>query len=171
MEFTKWGGARHWHYALDELGSDVFGTWFTGPPGLLLQRGDEPPIQEANGFVKLVPVAGEWIALWRAGGDVAIYVDVTDTPRRVCDRIEAIDLDLDVIALRDGRVFIDDVDEFEDHRIVLGYPTEVVASARATAAWLLEHVEAKTPPFDETGRLWLAKAATRWTGASESDIR
>jgi len=162
MEFTKWGGTRHWRYELEELGADAYGTWFAGRPGTALQRGDEPPIFELHGFVTLVPVIGDWIAIWRSVGDLAIYVDVTDTPRRRGSRIDAVDLDLDVVAFRDGRVEIIDVDEFEDHRITLGYPAQIAASAQATAMWLLDQIPLRTPPFDDTGPSWLAKAAATW---------
>ncbi|HEX3828334.1 MAG TPA: DUF402 domain-containing protein [Sporichthyaceae bacterium] len=63
--------------------------------------------------MQLVPAVGDWIATWRATHEVMIYVDVTDAPRRDRDAIRAIDLDLDVLYWRDGRVTIDDEDEFE----------------------------------------------------------
>jgi hypothetical protein len=162
MEFTKWGGTRHWHYELEELGADVYGKWFSGRPGTALQRGEDPPILELDGFVKLVPASGDWIAIWRSAGDIAIYVDVTNTPQTSGSRIEAIDLDLDVVAFRDGRVEVIDVDEFDEHRLTLGYPAQIVAGALATATWLSEHISMNTPPFDGTGPSWLANATATW---------
>lgn len=40
-----------------------------------------------------------------------------------------IDLDLDVVRWLDGSVEIIDVEEFEEHRVALDYPGELVAGA------------------------------------------
>ena len=44
------------------------------------------------------------------------------------------DLDLDVIRTGDGTVFVDDEDEFAEHRVSLAYPERWVDQARVTAA-------------------------------------
>ena len=52
-------------------------------------------------------------------------------------RATCVDLDLDVIQRFDGGVFVDDEDEFAEHRTRYGYPAELVAEAervRATAS-------------------------------------
>jgi uncharacterized protein len=167
VEYTKWGGARHWHFAVHELGIDDHGTWFSAPPGTVTQRGDEPPTVEANGFVMLVPdgpdvEVRDWIAFWYRGGRVAIYVDVTDTPRYDGRVVSATDLDLDVVATRDGGVEIVDVDEFDEHRVVLGYPPEVVGNALSTADWLFDRIRAEVSPFDASGWTWLERATKDW---------
>jgi uncharacterized protein len=167
IEYTKWGGARHWHFAVNELGVDEHGTWFSGPPGGLSQRGEEPPIVEVDGFVILVPngpsvAINDWVAFWNLWDEDAIYVDVTDTPRYDGRVVSATDLDLDVIARRDGTVEIVDVDEFDERRVALGYPPEVVDKALLTADWLLGRIRDGAPPFDATGRAWLQRAAKAW---------
>jgi uncharacterized protein len=167
VEYTKWGGARHKHFAVDELGVDEHGTWFSGRPGILSQRGDEPPVVEVDGFVMLVPdgasvATNDWVAFWNLRGGVAIYVDVTDTPRYDGRVVSATDLDLDVVAWRDGAVEIIDVDEFDEHRLALGYPPEVVDKALSTADWLLDTIRAEAPPFDANGTTWLQRAAKAW---------
>src|SRR5262249_30558844 len=161
--YTKWGGSRHWHFSVDELGVDEHGSWFTGRPGSLSQRGDEPPIVEVDGFAMLVPndhsvATRDWMAFWNLLDEAAIYVDVTDTPRFDGRVVSAIDLDLDVVARRAGGVEIVDVDESHEHRVALGYPPEVVDKALWTADWLLDRVRAEVPPFDATGRTWLERA-------------
>lgn len=173
VEYTKWGGARHWHFPVDQLGADEHGTWYSGPPGIHLQRGDEPPVLELDGFVMLVPggtsvATKDWIAFWNPWDGPAIYVDVTDTPRSDGRMVSAIDLDLDVIARRDGRAELVDVDEFDEHRIALGYPQDVVDGALATADWLLDRVGCEAPPFDATGRVWLQRAAKSWPHGGET---
>jgi uncharacterized protein len=162
VEFSKWGGARHWHFDVESLGTDRHGTWFCGGPGLVLQRGEEEPILKEDGFVLLVPVEGDWIASWNSLDDVAVYVDVTDTPVLSASSLRAVDLDLDVIALRDGRVEVVDRDEFDAHQVALGYPPEVVARAEATALELEALMKTTGAPFDGTGEAWLEKAAASW---------
>ena len=50
--------------------------------------------------------------------------------------MRAVDLDLDVVEGLDREVWVDDEDEFAEHRVELGYPREVVdlaAGDRATS--------------------------------------
>lgn len=155
VEYTKWDGRRHWHFDLDHLGEDDHGLWLAARKGCRLQRGDEPPIVEQKGSVCLVPRAGDWIAYFIASGDVEIYIDVTNTPQRSDEKIEAIDMDLDVVRWRDGRVLIDDEDEFEEHRELFGYPPEAVEAARATTSLLVGHVTSRAEPFDLAAAHWL----------------
>ena len=44
--------------------------------------------------------------------------------------LRAIDLDLDVLRVPSGRVWVDDEDEFAEHRLSFGYPPELVTPAR-----------------------------------------
>lgn len=160
FQFTKWGGSIHWHFPAQELGVDEYGHWYVVPSGTMLQRGSEPPISK-DGFVVLVPQAGEWIAAWNELDAIAVYVDVTSAPRVGVGVVTAIDLDLDVVRWRDGRVEILDVDEFQSHSVSLGYPAHVVTEAEATAQHLVTLMEARVPPFDRTGTDWLAKGLAR----------
>jgi protein associated with RNAse G/E len=69
-----------------------------------------------------------------------------------------IDLDLDVVRLRrDGRVFVDDEDEFAEHQVRYGYPPEVVNKAEQAAASLLAAVSAGLEPFGTAAERWLDK--------------
>jgi hypothetical protein len=156
MRFTKWGGKRHWHYLLDPLGNDRHGWWLGGRAGIAMRRGFEEPVRQPHDFVVLVPDEGDWIANWNASGDTAIYVDVTTRPVRGSETIEAVDLDLDVIRLRDGRVHILDEDEFAEHQLRYAYPSDVITQARATTDDLVARLAATTEPFGLTGETWLA---------------
>jgi hypothetical protein len=158
MWFTKWGGKRHWRFVAEELGSDRFGWWFGSRAGTAMRRGLEEPVIVGHDFVILVPAVGRWIASWNgpAETNVAIYIDVTDEPVRHPGRVEAVDLDLDVVRLRDGSVRLLDEDEFEEHQVIYGYPPDEIAQARATADELLDMVAARREPFDRVGEAWLA---------------
>lgn len=159
VRFTKWGGHRHWRYRVEHLGTDRFGWWLGGRTGILMQRGAEEPIRQAHDFVALVPADGSWIANWNEPGDdrVAVYVDVTTPPERTADVVHAVDLDLDVVRLRDGTVEVLDEDEFAEHQIRYGYPPELIAQARATTDDLVARISARTEPFDQVGPDWLAR--------------
>jgi uncharacterized protein len=165
MEYTKWDGRLHWHIDVESLGHDSHGNWYTGRPGIWLQRGEEPPIEEVDGFVMLVPRTGDWIAFWNRLEEPSIYVDVTTTPEVHADKIAAVDLDLDLIRWRDGRVTEDDRDEFELHQRQMAYPPAVVAGAEKTARWLEAAMTARQPPFDDTGAEWLKAASRAWPSA------
>jgi len=158
MRYTKWGGKGHWRWFAEELGRDRFGWWFGSPAGTELRRGLEEPVVIGHDFVVLVPEQGRWIAAWNGPEDTrtALYIDVTDKPVRHPDRVEAVDLDLDVVRLRDGSVQLLDEDEFEEHQVLYGYPAEEIAQARATADELLAMVTARQEPFGEVGEAWLA---------------
>ena len=158
MRFTKWGGKRHWRYRLEPLGADRFGWWLGGRAGTPMRRGFEPPVTVPHPFVTLVPNDGLWIAHWNGESEpqTAVYVDVTTEPVLGPDAVEAADLDLDVVRLRDGRVQVLDEDEFEVHRTLYDYPPAVVAGARDTADTLVRVITAHEEPFGTVGPTWLA---------------
>lgn len=153
---TKWGELPHWRYQCGRLGEDAFGTWLVGPPGTRQQRADDPPIFSEGGFVQLVPRSGDWIASFNARHHIELYVDVTTTPTWRGRSVTCVDLDLDVIRRRDGRVELLDEDEFLEHQVSLGYPDALIRQARATAEWLLGAVTARREPFASAGLDWLA---------------
>ena len=80
---------------------------------------------------------------------------VTDEPRTTAAGVTAIDLDLDVIGWPDGRVVLDDADEFDLHTELFGYPDATVAAAQATADDLVAAVTARAEPFGSAWELWV----------------
>ena len=91
-----------------------------------------------------------------------------DDPERPCDvyvdiatpavwyhgesRLRAVDLDLDVIRGTTGRVWVDDEDEFAEHRVSRGYPADVVSGAMASCDRVHAAVRDREPPFDGTSQ-------------------
>jgi hypothetical protein len=146
LRYTKWGGKKHWNFRTEPLGSDRYGWWYGCPAGIPMRRGLEEPIVVDYDFIVLAPAAGGWVGSWNgpANREIEVY-------------IEAVDLDLDVVRLRDGSVRLLDEDEFEEHQILYGYPADVIAQARATANGLMEMVAARREPFGEVGDSWLAR--------------
>lgn len=145
---------------MDRIGEDEHGVWLWAPPGIEAQRGDEPPKQTSHAFAKLIPHDGWFTAIWNAAGKYEIYIDVGTPPVWTDDRVEMIDLDLDVVRYRDdGSVAVLDEDEFLEHRNTLGYPFDIVDRARATTAMLALALEQRREPFDEVGVAWLEAGA------------
>ena len=158
--FTKWGGGEHWQWWGRYLEEDEFGRWFTAPSGTRCSR---PGVSflEADPWVSLVPHGAGWVAgFYPAAKEISLYVDMT-TPARWRPlapgpegprwEVTMVDLDLDVILTREGHLFVDDEDEFEAHRALLGYPPEVVSLAEHTAREVLRAVGEGTEPFATAG--------------------
>ena len=79
-----------------------------------------------------MPAAGTavgqaWLATFHGpGGIVWTYVDMTTVPKWAGRTVRAVDLDLDVVEDLDRNVFVDDQDEFDEHRVEFSYPRDVV---------------------------------------------
>lgn len=156
VQYYKYPRTLHWRHELLRLGEDEHGVWLGGPTGTRVQKGEEEPINYPRAFVQLVTPRAWWTALFNQGHRIDVYVDITTAANwPLPDRVEMIDLDLDVIRLRDGTVYVDDEDEFEDHRVRLAYPPRMADSARATAAEVTLALEKWAPPFDGSASRWL----------------
>lgn len=154
---TKWGDRPHWEFDGVLLGCDHHGDWVGVPAGTPMSRPGSS-FTPTHDSVLLVPASGEgWLATFYARGfRVLVYVDVTTPARWDGAVLRAVDLDLDVVRDETGRVWIDDEDEFAEHRVAFGYPDDVTAAASATCADVLRRVTAHEPPFDgEAPARWL----------------
>ena len=142
---AKWGDRPHYEFEAVYLGSDEHGDWCGVAGGTLFTRpGVEwhAPVDQV--MLVPAPAAGErhWIATFHApGGPVEVYVDMTTPPEWDGAVLRAVDLDLDVVRGVTGRVWVDDEDEFAEHRVALEYPEEVVAAAIAVASAGAGHVD------------------------------
>lgn len=76
-----------------------------------------------------------------------------------------VDLDLDVVLTREGRLFVDDEDEFAEHQVLLGYPAEVIALAEQWRDTILAAVAAGEEPFASVEHDWLRRAEAAERGA------
>jgi hypothetical protein len=156
--YRKYDGRLHWHMDLGRLGADDYGTWLGAPAGSVAQRGHEQPVTFPEPYVLLIPRAGGWTMTCNAEPCwTELYLDVTTVPRwAAADRVEMVDLDLDVVRRFDGSAQILDEDEFAEHQVRYGYPPAVIGQAEQTAADLLAAVTASGEPFRQVCRAWLA---------------
>lgn len=162
IEYSKWDRRRHWHFEVTPLGDDDHGTWYAAPIGGRIQRGDEQPLR-GPGWACLVPHQGLWVAHFGVDDNprgAYVYINVTDEPQRTSDAVTAVDLDLDVVGWRDGRVDLEDGDEFERHIVHFGSPASTVSAARETAQTLLAAVSSRREPFGGAYTPWARKVVT-----------
>jgi uncharacterized protein len=155
-DIRKWPDRPHWHFRARLLGRDRYGTWlgaappvaYTGPRGAGAWR---------HHFVCVVPDHAWWMATFNGWADPTtdVYVDIATPARWFGSRLTAIDLDLDVVRLRDGRTAMLDEDEFEDHRGRYDYPPHIVQGAERSARSVLAAVRQREEPFGRVGRHWL----------------
>lgn len=158
QRYRKYDGSPHWQFETYYLGSDEFGHWLGGRPGSVCERPGLRFIADVH-WVTLIPEDDWFVATFNdQGGSMGsrIYVDLSSVPQWRGDEVRSIDLDLDVIRrFGSGEVFLDDADEFEDHRVRFGYPPELVETVRRTAEGLLVAVRDGAEPFGVVGAAWL----------------
>lgn len=163
LAFRKWDGARHWEYDALVLGTDRHGTWIGAPAGTRLARPGMAVVTEYD-HVTLLPAA-DFVASFHQDVPAApfdLYVDIATPPRWDGALVSAVDLDLDVIRDRAGRVWVDDEDEFAVHRVQLGYPDDVAQAALRSCTDVRRAVVAREPPYDgATADRWLGVLAAR----------
>jgi protein associated with RNAse G/E len=148
------------------LGEDAHGIWLGGDTDTFLRKGhsDTPKDDHERGFfadhpfVQLV-VPDAWWTLIYNGPDrpperVSHYVDIVTPPEFGEGEVRWVDLDLDVVRRGNGRLFVDDEDEFTEHIAVLGYPPMWVDRARAEAARIFLAMERGDEPFATVCRTW-----------------
>ena len=156
VQISKWGDRPHWRYDGTFLGSDEHGEWLGFPVGTRYER---PGLAFVAEFASacLVPAGGQaFLAGFNdENATHRVYVDMATPPEWVGSVLRAVDLDLDVVMLQDGTVYVDDEDEFAEHRVAYGYPPEVVAMAESSAAAVLAAVRQGRAPFDGTAARWL----------------
>ncbi|MEU0312328.1 DUF402 domain-containing protein [Nocardioides sp. NPDC006273] len=160
VEFTKWGGRPHWSFTGLYLGEDEHGEWIGHHAGTFAAKPDNSFTSELP-WLTLKPRRdpGHLITINPAGHPLAFYVDMSTPPEWSGAVLGCVDLDLDVIARRDGTIFIDDEDEFLEHQVSLGYPLEIIDLARTTANRVLAEVKAHTTPYDGSANPWFETLA------------
>lgn len=161
FRWRKWDGSPHWEHECVFLGSDEWGDWFGQASGMRSTRpGRDFTVDHDN--ITLLPPSGQWVFTSnRAPHPTRVYIDVA-WDARWNERGEpvGIDMDLDVVDRIDRGTYIDDEDEWAEHRVAMGYPLDVVAELERVAVDLLSRVRAHEAPFDDaTVARWLDRLA------------
>ncbi|WP_127473036.1 DUF402 domain-containing protein [Microbacterium sulfonylureivorans] len=160
FRWRKWTGDPHWLHECVYLGSDRWGDWFGQLPGWDSSRPGRTFAPE-HPNVTLVPPSGDYAYTRNAAPHhTRIYIDIAWDLRWEAGEPTGIDMDLDVVERTDRGVYIDDEDEWDEHRVAYGYPLDVVAHLEALAADLEKRVTAHEAPFDDaTADAWLDRLA------------
>ncbi len=164
MVMTKWGGRPHWEFDAVLLGTDEHGDWVGIPGGTFMSRPGAEYVAPVD-QVGLVPAPGPeaergWLATFHAvGGPVGVYVDMTTPPVWEGQVLRAVDLDLDVVRGTTGRVWVDDEDEFAEHRVAFDYPDEISRLAMRSCDRVQAALVAGHAPYDGTAQAWLDRLA------------
>ena len=165
LVLRKFDGRPHRQVTARLLGEDRYGTWLATPRGTVVtyHYGSRPTGRTRTDAVRLIPGGSWWMAMFPARPAVLeAYCDVT-TPARWTGpaEITVIDLDIDVVRYRaDRRVEVEDEDEFEEHRVAMGYPPDIVEGALRGADDLREAMREDREPFAGHYRTWLARVGS-----------
>jgi hypothetical protein len=162
LAMTKWGDRPHWELDALWLGRDEHGDWLGIPTGTPMSR-PGAHIRNPVDQVGLVPSADApeaergWLATFHAPGGprVSLYVDIATPPFWDGAVVRAVDLDLDVVRGIDGRVWVEDEDEFAEHRVEYDYPDEIADGAVASCDRVEAAVRSARPPYDGSHDAWL----------------
>jgi len=160
----KYNGLAHWVVPGLALGSDEHGEWVYQPAGSFVARPGMAFFARSDA-VCLIPAEGEWVATFHSGEDrngLRLYIDLSTAVGWASLgpggwEAHSIDMDLDVVRVEGERgTWIDDEDEWDEHRVRYGYPAEVQQHLEALAADLAQRVRAQQPPFDDASAdVWL----------------
>jgi uncharacterized protein len=136
---------------IDFLIEDSYGTW--------LGAGVGTPWRSADGtrsgvmdtpLVKLVPANTFWSVCFHPS-DPHIDVDIILPVKWEDGRLEEVDLELDVMGYRDGRVVVRDRDKFEQVKSEWPMPDDIVMAVEATCADIVVRIEQNEEPFATVG--------------------
>lgn len=139
------------------LGEDDYGVWTGADANNTWRRGNDPLLTITHRQVRLFPRGTWWTGSFNASpARTEIYCDIT-TPAQWPDPgcVTMIDLDLDVCRKATGEVVLLDADEFADHQVRFGYPSDVIAESHRAAEWLQMALADGTEPFATVFRSYL----------------
>ena len=156
IQFLKKPDVIHWGFEAVVLGNDEYGIWLAIPAGGRRWKGevDRSPVEHAAAF--LAP-HDDWWTLHYAGPETqyVLFVDITTPPVWVSgERVEMVDLDLDVGLTQDGRAIVEDEDEFIVHQLEYGYTEREIRSALEATERVVRSLETRHEPFFEVARTW-----------------
>jgi len=159
VSYTKYDGSPHWEFPMEFLARDEHGSWLGARIGTTLSRPGRSFVSGID-FVCLVPDDRGFVAAFNdrsANQDTRTYVDITTVPVWSGTTVTCVDLDLDVVEKFDGRIYLDDEDEFAEHQVTLAYPPELIAAALAESDRVMREVTQGHDPYGQCGHGYLAR--------------
>ena len=134
---------------LDHAGSLLRSVVPGGRPVYVLDRSRWVQSGETTCAVELY-FEDRWYNVWHFPDDATHlwYCNVALPASFDGKTLRWVDLDIDIRCYRDGAPEVLDEDEFEQHRVELGYPDEVVEGALAARDEALRLAQERVFPFD-----------------------
>jgi uncharacterized protein len=157
VRWRKWDGGVHWEHDSLYLGADAWGDWFGQAAGWRSFRPGRDVVAAAPN-VTLLPPSGEWAFTHNAPPSrTRVYIDLAwDAGWNEAGEPVGIDMDLDVVEHAARGIWIDDRDEWDEHRVHYGYPPDIVERLERVAIDLEVRVRRRDAPFDDrTVQHWL----------------
>lgn len=156
LQSTKYDGSEHYRYPAQLVREE---------PGLIvLYKGPGTPVKSYRGsfLAKYHSLEFFWSdryfnlsVIWYGNWQPRMHYTNVATPARWDDgTVRYIDLDLDVVWFANGRVVLDDEDEFELHQRRFGYPQELIETAWASSHEVRAMIDRREPPFDGNAYNW-----------------
>lgn len=147
------------------IAEDTHGLWLFSPKGTICRgqtrsetienevgRGNRP---EAVPVMHLIPREGWWMAAWCSLG---LNVEICTPPALIDNEWQFVDLELDPRMLPDGRIEIEDEDEFEAARLDGQIPEEEATEARKASDHVTRAMRNSIEPFGQVGWTRLEEA-------------
>lgn len=158
FQWRKWDGSPHWVHECVYLGSDRWGDWVGQLTGWRSARPGRALVAPTDGVTLLPPTGDYAVTINESHPTTRVYIDIAWEVGWDAVTVSpvGIDMDLDVVKSVDGTVWIDDRDEWDEHRAAMGYPADIVERLEAMALDLERAVRVTEAPFDDaTADRWL----------------
>lgn len=178
VTYRKWPSKPHWSVAMAVLGRDDAGLWLGTRRGTPLDRVGTPAHASGDSVVLFTP-GRPWSPRWysRPGPSgrasrFSSYVDIISPPEISDDRVDVVDLDLDVARRWDGVIEVLDEDEFAERQLSQGYPPQIVTMATEACEHVSRALRGGTAPFGGEHARWANEwfeACDRLDAASAQD--
>lgn len=159
IQFLKNPDILHWGFEAVYLGEDEHGWWMALPEGARRWKGDAEVSPNGSTAVLCAPRDGWWHLHYNGSANrLSHFVDIVTQPAWVTgERMEMIDLDLDVIVHQDGLIEVEDEDEFEIHQRRYEYTPEMITRAREETDRVVSAIQRREEPFFAVAQNWLTK--------------
>lgn len=89
------------------------------------------------------------VVLFKSAIDYSFYCNISSPPTYDSGVIQYIDYDVDVTVNKDNRYKIVDIDEFEENKTIMNYPTSIINKIDAEVVILKSWIQKKQNPFNE----------------------
>jgi protein associated with RNAse G/E len=144
---VKFDGSLHRSATVVDLGTNGHGRWLFLPHGTQVTQSGGRSFDHPCDATALIPADGMWTAVWLAGWDPDLYIDIARVVSVGDGEVVTMDLDVDVVRRPGGEVDVLDLDEFELHRERYGYPDDLVRDVERATAEVSAAVADRRPPF------------------------